>query len=646
MSTLKHKIYASNEWLAQELTTHGFLVDTAGINTLKQTVQTFLQMSRAYIHIVYAHEFLASLKKSGVTNEIIKNINAIVKIAKSSGLESYQYEETSVPLLQADAQKKLDYVNLTSQLKKYNISTLHEAFSLIEELIAVKKILKDSSTSCNLLDVYKNPQIPEILCTHLKKASILSLLREVLKNNLHVIAKAFYMQRWNITQFSFNNYKWNSQKTFITSIRPLLECNTTDDINNLSSKFGDLVTFFKIPTQNILSHQYNTNGTDSDILLNCMKLVLCINSIQAQTKLLTGYIIPTINNLNGGKVRFKFNACSAITHRWSSQFHSFPLHADIFSSFKLRDDELGFYIDINAAEIRTIAMLSQDKNLNRIFSNKEDPYTHLAKTAYPDLKQSILLKIRARFKVVFFQLLFGSSIQRISNIIGISVDDVKKLVKTIFSEFPNVKEYMSRVIDEAKTTKCVRTFFGEKIPVKGGSETTKAVNYTIQGTSSLIIADGFANFVRKGYNSKLQITPQAFIHDCIIGTFKANHFNDFLKELSDNFTNYIFKEYNMPIAYKLRLISNNFREKIEVYPMPNNTFKLVGYLGAIKELKKKTNFKLIGKPVVVADGFSDPLEHTLQKKGNLRISNLFVENNGSVDKTISCTVTFPTQQNP
>lgn len=630
MKTFKHKIYASNKWLANEISENGFHSDIKNMLKLQSVVVSFLKISKVYIHVVYATEFATSLKNEGYTRDTLNQIYLLLK--KYDAIKKTE-----------DETKSINIDSIKSQLLKYKMNSIAEAKLLIKEALVVKKILTlHVPQYSDLLECYNNIEIDSVLYSHLKRDTIISTLKEIISKNIKIIAKGMYMLENNITSFGFNEFRFKDNKKFLTRIEPLLECSTTDDINKLASTFGRIVCFLNIPSNKILKHQYQEDNSDMSLLLDCVKFVTCVSSILSQNKLLSGYIVPSLSLFDSEKslIKFPFKACTAITHRWASPYHSYPPHSDVFSNITLKEKEIGFYVDINAAEIRTIAMLSQDENLNRIFKNNKDPYLYLANKAYPNVSKIILTKVRKRFKTVFFQLLFGSGVSRISSLLGISQEDVERLIKIIFSEFPGVKEYMIRVIEESQVTHGVRTFFGETIPIQEGKENTQAVNYTIQGTSSLIIADGFSNLVRKNYNNDVNVVPRAFIHDCIIGTFNSSHTKEFLNNLDKNFKQYILSEYNMPVEYKLRFIANNFREKIELIPLGNYKFKILGHKGAIRSLHEKTKFKLLSKPVTVFPESKDPLEHSLYKNQSLKINNLFHLSSGCVDEQIACVISF------
>ena len=69
--------------------------------------------------------------------------------------------------------------------------------------------------------------------------------------------------------------------------------------------------------------------------------------------------------------------------------------------------------------------------------------------------------MRSSAKAVNFGIIYGISAFGLSQNIGVSRKDAKKIIN-YFNEFPNIKEYMNLSIENAKKTKYTQTLLGEK----------------------------------------------------------------------------------------------------------------------------------------------------------------------------------------
>lgn len=107
----------------------------------------------------------------------------------------------------------------------------------------------------------------------------------------------------------------------------------------------------------------------------------------------------------------------------------------------------------------------------------------------------MLDKFRTAVKRVVFGILYGAGPHKIAETIGISVQQAKDLIETLFAMFPSIRTYMDQTRWELKTFGYVETYFGRRrrFSVEGapkylmGRAERQTVNFKIQSTSSDIV---------------------------------------------------------------------------------------------------------------------------------------------------------------
>ena len=153
--------------------------------------------------------------------------------------------------------------------------------------------------------------------------------------------------------------------------------------------------------------------------------------------------------------------------------------------------------DYSQIELRVLAHISGDEHLIDAFQHGADIHTSTAMRVFNIEKpEDVTPNDRRNAKAVNFGVVYGISDFGLSNNLGISRKEAKAYIETYFERYPGIKDYMERVVREARDKGYVETLFKRRreIPdinsrnfnVRGFAERT-AINSPIQGSAADIL---------------------------------------------------------------------------------------------------------------------------------------------------------------
>ena len=153
--------------------------------------------------------------------------------------------------------------------------------------------------------------------------------------------------------------------------------------------------------------------------------------------------------------------------------------------------------DYSQIELRVLAHISGDEHLINAFQHGADIHTSTAMRVFNIEKpEDVTPNDRRNAKAVNFGVVYGISDFGLSNNLGISRKEAKAYIETYFERYPGIKDYMEKVVREARDKGYVETLFKRRreIPdinsrnfnVRGFAERT-AINSPIQGSAADIL---------------------------------------------------------------------------------------------------------------------------------------------------------------
>ena len=234
-----------------------------------------------------------------------------------------------------------------------------------------------------------------------------------------------------------------------------------------------------------------------------------------------------------GKVHTRFNQAITATGRLSStdpNLQNIPIRLEegrrIRQVFIPSEPEwLILGADYSQIELRILAHLSQDVNLCNAFRSDMDIHTRTAMDVFGVAEDEVTPLMRYQSKAVNFGIIYGISDYGLSQNLNISRKEAGEFIERYFTSYPGVKEYMDRVIQQAKRDGYVTTLLNRRryLPEinsrnfnrRSFAERT-AMNTPIQGTAADIIKTAMVNLDRELVARKLKSRMLLQVHDELI----------------------------------------------------------------------------------------------------------------------------------
>lgn len=158
--------------------------------------------------------------------------------------------------------------------------------------------------------------------------------------------------------------------------------------------------------------------------------------------------------------------------------------------------------DYQAQELRVLAALSGDKNMQNAFAHDADLHQMTADAS------GVARKVG---KTVNFAYVYGSGAGNIAHTCDITVDKAREVIKGFENTYPGVAAYSEKLKQEAKTYGRVVTPRGRVLPVDK-EKPYKALNYMIQSTSRDITASAILRLWHAGMLDSIRLP----IHDEVL----------------------------------------------------------------------------------------------------------------------------------
>ena len=277
---------------------------------------------------------------------------------------------------------------------------------------------------------------------------------------------------------------------------------------------------------------YTTDEATLTALSDKHPIIEEILEFRAVKKLLSTYIepFPMFVNKQTGRVHTTFNQALTATGRLSSSnpnLQNIPIRTErgkeIRKAFVAGSaDGLIVSADYSQIELRIMAHLSQDQHLIQAFRNGVDVHAATAEKIFGIPHEEVTADQRRVAKTANFGIMYGISSFGLSQRLGISRSEAKKLIDDYFNAFPAIRSFIDDTIAAARENGYVETIFGRRryLPDINAKNATvralaerNAVNAPIQGTAADIIKLAMIGVDRKMAEEGLKSKMVLQIHD-------------------------------------------------------------------------------------------------------------------------------------
>ena len=259
-----------------------------------------------------------------------------------------------------------------------------------------------------------------------------------------------------------------------------------------------------------------------------------ILQIRGLRKLLSTYInaLPELVNRTTGKIHTSYNQTVTATGRISStnpNLQNIPIRTDdgreIRRAFVADEGCVIYSADYSQIELRLIADMSGDENMIEAFSAGADIHSATAAKVYGVSLDEVTDEQRRCAKTVNFGIVYGISAFGLSERLGISRSDAKKLIDGYYESYPQMRQYMDETLDQVRKDGFVSTIKGRRryLPdinsrnavVRGYAE-RNAVNAPVQGSAADIIKVAMIDIAREFATEGLRSQMIMQVHDELV----------------------------------------------------------------------------------------------------------------------------------
>lgn len=259
-----------------------------------------------------------------------------------------------------------------------------------------------------------------------------------------------------------------------------------------------------------------------------------ILQIRGLRKLLSTYInaLPELINRATGKIHTSYNQTVTATGRISStnpNLQNIPIRTDdgreIRRAFIADEGCVIYSADYSQIELRLIADMSGDETMIEAFNAGADIHRATAAKVYGVPIEEVTDEQRRNAKMVNFGIVYGISAFGLSERLGISRSDSKKLIDGYYESYPRMREYMGETLEQVRKNGFVSTIKGRRryLPdinsrnavVRGYAE-RNAVNAPVQGSAADIIKVAMIDIAREFANEGLRSKMIMQVHDELV----------------------------------------------------------------------------------------------------------------------------------
>ena len=249
---------------------------------------------------------------------------------------------------------------------------------------------------------------------------------------------------------------------------------------------------------------WSTNADVLDKLRGKHPIVNQVLEYRELTKLKSTYADGLLKVIDAdGRIHTSFQMTVTDTGRLSSRepnLQNIPIRkklgGQIRNMFVAAPGKVLVDADYSQIELRLLAHISDDKAMQEAFLSGEDFHAVTASKVFNVPLEDVTPTLRSRAKAVNFGIVYGISAFSLSQDIGVFPNEAKAYMEAYLERFHGVRDYMKRVVEEAKERGYVSTLYGRRreLPeLKSSNFNLRsfgervALNMPIQGTAADIM---------------------------------------------------------------------------------------------------------------------------------------------------------------
>ena len=278
---------------------------------------------------------------------------------------------------------------------------------------------------------------------------------------------------------------------------------------------------------------WSTNAAVLDKLRGKHPIIEQILDYRTLTKLKSTYADGLLKEISAdGRIHTNFQMTVTATGRLSStepNLQNIPvrreLGAQIRKMFVASPGKVLVDADYSQIELRLLAHIANDETMIAAFRSGEDIHAVTASQVFGVPLDEVTPLQRSHAKAVNFGIVYGISAFSLAQDIGVFQSEAKAYMDSYFAKYHGVRDYMTRVVEQAKADGYVTTLFGRRrdLPeLKSSNFNLRsfgervALNMPIQGTAADIIKAAMVRVDARMRAEHLQARLLLQVHDELI----------------------------------------------------------------------------------------------------------------------------------
>ncbi|HIV87249.1 MAG TPA: DNA polymerase I, partial [Candidatus Pygmaiobacter gallistercoris] len=303
---------------------------------------------------------------------------------------------------------------------------------------------------------------------------------------------------------------------------------------NSTRQLGDaLFSKLGLPAKKKTKSGWSTNAETLESLRGVHPVIDHILLYRSYQKLNSTYVEGLLRVVGeDGRVHSVFNQTETRTGRISSSepnLQNIPVRTELGSRlrryFIAPQGSVLLDADYSQIELRILAAISGDKNMQKAFADGEDIHRATASRIFGVPFEMVTPQLRSRAKAVNFGIVYGIGAFSLSKDVGVSVAEADSFIKSYLNEYSGVREYMERTVKEGHEQGYVTTLYGRRRPLPEINAANRnvralgermAMNTPIQGTAADIIKLAMIRVFRRLADEGLRAKLVLQVHDELI----------------------------------------------------------------------------------------------------------------------------------
>ena len=278
---------------------------------------------------------------------------------------------------------------------------------------------------------------------------------------------------------------------------------------------------------------WSTNADVLDRLRGKHPIVDAVLEYRELTKLKSTYADGLLKVIGeDGRIHTRFQMTVTDTGRLSSRepnLQNIPIRkklgAQIRGMFVAAPGNVLVDADYSQIELRLLAHISGDQAMQDAFLSGEDFHAVTASKVFNLPLEQVDSSLRDRAKAVNFGIVYGISAFSLAQDIGVFPNEAKAYMDAYLEKYHGVRDYMKRVVEEAKEKGYVSTIFGRRrdLPeLKSSNFNIRsfgervALNMPIQGTAADIMKLAMVHVGQRLHREGLKARLLLQVHDELV----------------------------------------------------------------------------------------------------------------------------------